>query len=139
MRHEILEVARGCLGTPFRHQGRVPGRGLDCVGLLIVIARRLEMPVLDRLDYDRRPAHSQLEKQLILSGLSPVEGHMGPGDVALFKIERAPQHVAVLGEKDTMIHAYMQARRVVEHRLDALWQDRFVRAYRFPGVSPWQP
>ncbi len=28
-----IAAARTCLGTPFHHQGRAPGVGLDCIGL----------------------------------------------------------------------------------------------------------
>jgi hypothetical protein len=34
-----------------------------------------------------------------------------------------------------LIHAYAQARKVVEHRLDGPWRDRVVQAYSLPGVE----
>ena len=34
----IIASARACLGTPFLHQGRIPGVALDCAGLVGIIA-----------------------------------------------------------------------------------------------------
>jgi hypothetical protein len=34
-----------------------------------------------------------------------------------------------------MIHSYAQARRVVEHRIDLLWQRRVVGVYRLRGIE----
>lgn len=31
----VADRALECLGTPFRHQGRTPGIGLDCLGLIV--------------------------------------------------------------------------------------------------------
>jgi cell wall-associated NlpC family hydrolase len=39
--HNMVLAARECLGTPFQHQGRVPGVGLDCVGVAIYAAREV--------------------------------------------------------------------------------------------------
>lgn len=137
-RGDILASARACIGTRFRHQGRLVDHGLDCVGLLVCVARQCGMTVCDSPNYDRRPAHGLLEKHLCLSGLSPVDlDDMQIGDVALFQFNGPPQHVAILGDAHrpfSMIHSYMPARHVVEHRLDDLWRQRLVGAYRFPGV-----
>ena len=35
---DIIAIARACLGTPFRHQGRIPGVALDCAGLVVAVA-----------------------------------------------------------------------------------------------------
>lgn len=135
---QIISCARACVGTKFRHQGRLQNVGLDCVGLLAWVAHSLDLDVRDCLDYNRRPAHGLLEKHLAASGLVPIEvSDARPGDVALFRFEGPPQHVAVLADAHkpfSMIHAYMPARYVVEHRMDEIWQERFVGAYRFPGI-----
>lgn len=139
MRDNIVAEARACIGTRFHHQGRQKAVGLDCVGLLVVIAQCLELPVKDCLDYDRRPAFGLLEKQLVLSGLVPIDPvHLRHGDIALFGFDGPPQHVAVLAKAlvgFSMVHAYMPARHVVEHRLDHVWQDRILGGFRFPGVE----
>lgn len=32
---DVAARALECLGTPFRHQGRLPGVGIDCLGLIV--------------------------------------------------------------------------------------------------------
>ena len=57
-----------------------------------------------------------------------------PGDLLLMRFAREPQHLAVLvGEN--IVHAYANAGRCVEHRLDDAWSRRIVRVYRFAGVA----
>jgi hypothetical protein len=49
-----------------------------------------------------------------------------------------PQHVAIVGDYAygglSIIHAFLMARKVVETRLDDVWQCRVVAAYKFRGV-----
>lgn len=134
-RSDILCAARAWLGTPFRHQGRCRGVGVDCIGLIVGVARDLGLGARDRTDYPRQPdgrsLEAALEDQLRLLG----PGDMGPGDVLLMRIRRMPQHVGFLAEHGTIIHAHSAAGRVVEMRLNERWWERMVAAYRFPGVE----
>lgn len=134
---EIAALARTWLGTPFRHQGR-GAAGLDCVGLVLVVAQRLGLFAdLDPRDYGRIP-----DGQTLAAGCAR---HLAPapqpaaGDVLLLRFAAAPQHLAIAGDYPhgglSIIHAWAVARRVVEHRLDALWSARIVSAWRFPGVG----
>ncbi len=34
-REDFVRVARSYIGTPFHHQGRLPGVGLDCAGVIV--------------------------------------------------------------------------------------------------------
>ncbi len=63
-----------------------------------------------------------------------------PGDLLLMRFEQEPQHLAIVGDYEfgglSIIHAYAQARKVVETRLDDVWLSRVVVAYRFQGIEP---
>lgn len=134
-REQILEAARAWLGTPFRHQGRCRGVGVDCIGLIVGVARDLGINARDRTDYPRQPdgrsLEAALENQLLC--LRPEE--IRPADVLLMRIRHLPQHVGFLAEHGTLIHAHSAAGRVVEMRLDERWWDRLVAAYRFPEAE----
>ena len=56
-REEIVAEARKWIGTPFRHQGRIRGRGVDCVGLPLCVMRDLGIAdwTEDFRVYPRRP------------------------------------------------------------------------------------
>jgi NlpC/P60 family putative phage cell wall peptidase len=131
---EILAEARRWLDTPFRHQGRCLGVGVDCIGLIVGVARGLGLEARDRTDYPRQPDGVHLEAALDTQLRRLAPGRTRPGDVLLMRIRRLPQHVGILAEHGTLIHAHSAAGRVVEMRLDERWWDRVVAAYRFPGA-----
>ncbi|MBK5910560.1 hypothetical protein CCR85_03520 [Rhodothalassium salexigens] len=130
----LIAGARTCLGTPFRHQGREPGLGLDCIGVIVVAARAAGFHPRDRRDYGRIPRGTLLETALVAAGLRPVDpAEAVPGDVLVFTLDRWPRHVALRTGRG-MIHAWGEVGRVVEHRLSPDWADALTATYRFPGV-----
>lgn len=134
-RAQVLAEARRWLGTPFHHQGRLIGVGVDCVGLVVGVARALGIGVEDRCGYARLPDGASLAAELQRQ-LRPLPlGRAAPGDVLLLRIRRQPQHVGFLGEAATLIHAYSGADRVVETPLTGWWWQRVLTAYRFPGIE----
>lgn len=126
----MVAAARACLGTPFHHQGRKPGVGLDCIGLIIMALQAAGWPVNDRLDYAPRPDGCSLRQALKDHGAVEV-APFAAGDVLLFRYDHQPQHVALATGADTMIHAFAPAGRVVETSLGAYWRRRLLGAYRF--------
>jgi cell wall-associated NlpC family hydrolase len=52
------------------------------------------------------------------------------GDIALFRFQGAAQHVAILSSKDSIIHAFAPAKKVVETGLGTTWQTRCLGLYR---------
>lgn len=132
---EILNAARSVKETPFRHQGRVPGIGLDCAGVFVHVCRVLGLPVIDEVGYGRNPFKGLLEqcieRQPFLVKVPLAQ--MQSGDILLMRFDREPQHIAIhAGE--TVIHSYEKSGKVVEHRFADIWQKRVVRAYRFEGA-----
>lgn len=134
MVNEMVRTARACLGTPFHHQGRQPGVGLDCAGLLVVICQSVGLEVLDLPAYGRYPHGGELEAAVAAQPFlrKVVAGERAAGDVLLMRFTDAPQHLG-LWTGDTLIHAYESVGRVVEHRLDGRWGRRVVGTYRVIG------
>lgn len=133
---EIIAAARDCVGTPFRHQGRLVGEGLDCVGVPLHVASVFGLETVVVGGYGRTPVEGQLEAALASQPcLMPVEiADRRPGDVLLMRLPREPSHVAI-NAGETIIHAYEATGKCVEHRLDERWQARIVRVYRFAGMA----
>lgn len=50
----IIQEARTWLGTPFKHQGRLKGQGVDCLGLLVGVAAALRLRGRDGLPLTSR-------------------------------------------------------------------------------------
>jgi len=126
----MITAARACLGTPFHHQGRQPGLGLDCIGLIVIARRAAGYIVNDRLDYRSRPDGISLVRAIEEHGGVPVESCRA-GDILVFRYDRQPQHVALATSETTMIHSFAPARYVVETTIGNYWKKRLVCIYRF--------
>lgn len=133
---DLIAAARACEHTPFVHQGRQPGVGLDCAGLLKVALCAIGRAPLDRTDYGRIPHGGELEAMLDAQPLLvrvPIN-EMRAADILLMRFKADPQHLALLAG-ETIIHAYEDAGKVVEHRLDTRWRARIVRVYRLKELA----
>jgi len=132
----IIAAARACLGTPFVHQGRIPGVALDCAGLLIAVAQAIGADYHDVLGYGPHPCGGLLEQALDDQPcLEPVPiAQRSAGDLLLMRFDAEPQHLAVF-TGETIIHAYSNVGEVCEHRLASVWAARIVRIYRFRGIE----
>ncbi len=130
----IIEAARSALGTPFRHQGRLVGQGLDCAGLIVYVASVIGVEYSDVKAYGRNP-HAGLLKQTLDSNqcIEPVAEYKR-GDILLMRFTNEPQHLAIhAGE--SIIHSYSNVGAVCEHTLSRAWLSRIVCAYRFKDVA----
>lgn len=121
-REAIIEAVRGCIGTPFRPQGRMPGLGLDCIGVAEVAARAAGIRVRAPADYalSGDPC-DRIERFIAALGLEAVvPASAAPGDLILMATGETQKHLAVLTPQG-FVHAHLALRRVVET----------------PGQSPW--
>lgn len=140
---DIVAAARRYLDVPFVHQGRGEC-GLDCLGLLLVVAKRcglsfkgLAVSDIDVPTYGMRP-DTLLLKQRLDHFLQPIpREQVAVGDVVLLKVHGSPQHLAIICDYPMVgelgiIHAYAPVRKVVEHRYDPAWKRDTYAAYRLP-------
>lgn len=126
----MIMAARGCLGTPFHHQGRAPGAGIDCIGLIVVALRAAGFTVHDRTDYGRRPDGRSLVAVLQAHGFAPAD-EICAGHILLFRYDRQPQHAALATSAESMIHSFAPAGKVVETTIGDYWKRRLTRVYSF--------
>jgi cell wall-associated NlpC family hydrolase len=142
-RQQIVETARSYVGTPYQHQGRLRGVGVDCVGLLVCVARDLGVSKFDFRAYRRIPDGAQLLAALDqeLERLDDWRDARA-GDVLVERVtERMPQHCMIVSERIesefgvewTVIHARAPY-GVIEHRLDPWHVRRIHSAYRVRDV-----
>ena len=104
----IYEHARACLETPFVHQGRVLGVGMDCAGVVAHAVSAAGLPVNDVFGYTRAPMGGLLKQTLDSHSFVrriPVSETPVAGDILLMHFGNEPQHLAIAGET-TIVHAY---------------------------------
>lgn len=131
-----VEIARSYLGTPFKHQGRLPGVGLDCVGVIVCAYKAAGYEVQDSKGYSRYPINGVLMR-IILEQVNPISRtEMVPGDFMAFAFRGEPQHLAMVTQLEPLyiIHSYAEAGKVVEHGLGDTWEQRLRGCYRLKGL-----
>lgn len=149
------QIALSYVGTPFRHQGRLPRTGtdpggLDCAGVIICVARQMKLvaPDFDVVNYAQQPDKTSIveacDKYLVRVSRQQAQ----PSDVLVMRWDAWPQHLGVMGVYPSnpahriVIHAFMRPGEtdatVRWHRLAPHLMQSIVRVYRFPE-SVWQP
>jgi cell wall-associated NlpC family hydrolase len=144
---EIVREARSWVGTPYRHQGKVRGRAVDCVGLILGVGHALALLDISREEwatfagYTRTPNPRKMGEamELFLERLELEPGEEPPaGAIGWFGWrDELPMHLAIIARfegRATMIHAYSHAERCVEHGFVAEWPERVVSWWAYPGT-----
>jgi cell wall-associated NlpC family hydrolase len=132
--NDIVNIARSQIGMPFRHQGRVPGKALDCAGLAAYVAQQIGVEYNEWPGYGRTPHKGLLQSVLDAQPCLMRVPDRQPGDILLMKWNKEPMHVAICAGAN-IIHAYEAVGQVCEHALDAEWIKRIVQVYRFKGLE----
>lgn len=136
----VVAVARSWIGTPFHHQARVKGAGVDCIGLVIGVARDLALVPedFDVQGYAETPDGRTLMRLAALHMTEIDRDAMGPGDVVVARFDQGAQHFGVLGDYRhgglSIIHGASDPGRVIETRLMFGPSMQFVAAFVLPGV-----
>lgn len=146
-RADIIEAARSFLGTPFVHQARQRGVGVDCVGLLMEAGRACGLPVKDFTRYSRQPNPRVFLHHFRENFHEIPVGDASPGDALAFwwrssrKFGRLPQHAGLIVDRmgapagAGLLHSFTDSGKVLEVDLAEPWVSRIHSAWAFKGVS----
>jgi len=136
---QVVQAARGWIGTPYRHQASTKGAGTDCLGLLRGVWREIygDEPE-DVPAYTPDWSEPQGEERLWRAALRHLQVQQGraAGDLLLFRMRAGgvAKHLGIagrIGPEPTFIHAYT-GHGVVESPLSRPWQRRIVARFAFP-------
>lgn len=135
---QIVDQARTWVGTPWHHDARVKGVGVDCIGLVAGVFAELGVPVNDVRGYGRGDEFERMNRELEKYGL--LSHSFAPGHVLVFRncdhaVTPVYNHVGIF-TGDGMIHAWNggSARAVVEMPLSPFWESCLVAGYRYRGA-----
>ena len=132
----ISSTVKTYIGTRYKHQGRLKGIGLDCLGVVVELMKELGIYESgDVSNYsnipDGRELYEACKKWLVEKNIN----EMKEGDVLLMRFDEEPQHLAVLVDNNEMVHSYLMARKVVKHRLDETWKNRVIAVFEFKEIE----
>lgn len=132
---DIVACARSWLDTPYQHQARLKGVGVDCAGLIIGVANELGISDFNISTYGKQPEPVKMGEYLD-SYLDRVPiGQLREGDILWLRVED-PQHLAIvtsMSPRIMIIHAFafLPVQKCVEHGAGKYWQDRITACYRY--------
>ncbi len=133
----VIAAARAWLGTPWRHQGR-SARGVDCAGLVVLVARQLGLADHDVTGYGRHSTGLAFVDHFraAMDGIPLLEAR--PGDVLVLADAAYPCHCGFRTElRGTahLLHAHALRRQVIEEPYAGEWLQKTKLAFRFRGLS----
>lgn len=136
---DVVETARGWIGTPYRHQAARKGVGCDCLGLVRGVWRELycaepETAPAYGMDWAERGGGERLYAAALRHFGPPVGREvMAPGDLLLFRWQEgvSAKHLGILSDAGRFIHAY-EAAGVIESALVPSWRRRIAWIFRWP-------
>ena len=136
IRSRILDEARSWVGVRWRHQGRDRTHGIDCVGLVLVVGWSLKLiPPDDHTGYQRGTHGIRFQRAFEVGGMAAVPlDQIRYGDVLVLAEQCYPCHIAVLA-RNTIIHAHIRHRKVVEEPYTEDWRGKIIGCYAYPGVD----
>lgn len=144
-RAEVVAAALSWVGTPYHHLQACRGAGVDCVGLVVGIARELGVfapawsPGYYSPEWHLHQSQEMLLGRIDAAGWPIVAAdYRQPGDVLVFRL--APQqpcsHLGILVDRGELVHAVGTGpRRVIRQRLTGRRLRQLARCYLFPGVT----
>jgi NlpC/P60 family putative phage cell wall peptidase len=128
-RQDVVDLTRSWIGTPWVHQGRRAGVGLDCVGLITSALAVLGEPTSDYTWYRRAPEGDNLLREIRARFVELPAPEPGSLLVFFIRSRRVAQHIGLLTYDGTIVHANAAAGRVCEQPYDAEWQRRTLAAF----------
>lgn len=135
---QIISQARTWVGTPYRHHGRRKGSHVDCIGLVLGVSCELGIKSPEFFSYlnkkyrtygrlpEGNTLYNALSEYLPEYSLSQAQ----PGDVITISFDGYARHVAILTDRNTLIHAYAESKKVVENRWSHMFKTNAISAFR---------
>jgi cell wall-associated NlpC family hydrolase len=121
IREQVIHEARSWLKTPYHHEARVKGHGVDCLYLLYEVF--LKVGVIPPIIIEHYPQdwHFHRDDEKYLKGVLNLAKEIKipqMGDVVLFKFGRCFSHGGLVVKWPVIIHSFYYADMVIEATAD---------------------
>ncbi|MBB3991342.1 NlpC/P60 family protein [Croceicoccus naphthovorans] len=132
---DIVTAARGWIGTPFAWGQALRGKGCDCKGLIVGVARELALPGADSIEAQFVGYRDRVDADRLVAGMrrnfDPVNVAQD-GDVLLLTVSGKPQHLAIYAGAGRMIHTYSRGPDcVIEVPMASIWRRAVASVWRW--------
>lgn len=128
-RRAFAAAAESLVGTPFRLHGRDVGRGLDCVGLVVVALKLIGRGAPAVQGYGiRNLEYESFLAVLDPAGFVPIKGPLATGELVIVRPGPAQLHLLVAAHSGGFVHAHAGLGRVVATPGPLAW----------PHIGRWQ-
>ena len=135
---DIVRVAKTYIGTPFHHLGRIKNIGIDCIGIVLGIAKELSIPLIIHPDFERYGRRTRnlsllqyMDEQFVKIDRREV------GSIAVSwhnRITKEPSHVGIVTSIG-MVHTNCDLMITIEEHWSPKWATRIVGYFKYPGVG----
>lgn len=152
----VVAEAMRWIDTPFEPQQACRGAGCDCKGLIVGVARELDLPAA-RSSFAAIADYQLVDSALLVRGLEETMDRVArrepgqfladadalPGDLLLIDLKdqwgrMKPQHMAIYARENRMIHTlfYAGLQKVRCDRIGSAWWRRVDSIWRWRAASP---
>ena len=133
----IVGASLQWLDTPYHHQAKIKGIGVDCAMLIVAIAEELSGKTINIPVYSPE-WHLHNREELLcntIEGLGCIRRNINEldvGDILTFRFGRVSSHMGIYIGTNQFIHARLDVKKVVINQLSGEWLERLDRIYKFP-------
>jgi cell wall-associated NlpC family hydrolase len=140
-RQWVVDSAKAWLGTPWHHEARVKGAGVDCANFLAAVY--FESDMIPNLTLDHYPPDWHLHNaeprflDIVMKFCREVSAPL-VGDIVMFRLARAAAHGAIFVDDECTViaHAWKEEGRVTLTDLPGSpWEKRVCGYYRWTGFA----
>ena len=108
----VVQEALTWLGTPYLHQGRIRGAGVDCGQLLECVFEGAGVIQPTKIEDYPHDWHLHRSEERYLETVERVAHKVDrdplPGDIILYRFDKAISHGAIVVAWPTLIHSYIR-------------------------------
>lgn len=123
---DIADAALTLIGTPFAHQGRKAGVGLDCVGVIYAACERAGQPIEDFRAYPQFPAPAVMLREMRKRFREVPAETVQPGDFVVLGQASGGRHVGIVVDD----RHYVEARSGRSVGRSPMSREHIVTAFR---------
>jgi cell wall-associated NlpC family hydrolase len=131
---DIVKEAESWIGTPFKHQGRIKGVGIDCYGLVVEVARHFGITKYKSPSYGRIPQPGLMWKTLRQEMIESNLNNAKPGYVFFMAFDKSPMHLAIF-DGENIIHALALSGKCVKQRFTKEQAQKVRGVFYYKGVE----